>query len=91
MTLTTLYIRFDLFDVTSLKGRRSILNSVKERLKSYNVSVLDISGAYPKEAELAIAFLSPDSASAAQYREKIEAMIESRFPEYPYILEVEIL
>jgi uncharacterized protein YlxP (DUF503 family) len=84
-----MYLRFDLIDVTSLKGRRSVLNGVKERLKSYNVSLLDISGEYPKEAELALAFLSPDRASAARYRERIEALLERYFPQWPCDIEYE--
>lgn len=74
---------FELNDVESLKGRRAVLNSIKDRLKSFNVSVLDISSEYPKEATLAVAFLSPDRIMAAQYRSQLEAAIESRFPEYP--------
>lgn len=80
MTLCTLYLRFDLPEVHSLKGRRSLLNSLKERLKLFNVSLLDISGDYPKEAEIALAFLSHDDASAAHYKEAILQMLESRFP-----------
>ena len=91
MTATLVYLHFDLPDVHSLKGRRSILNSLKERLKSYNVSLLDISSEYPKEADLALAFLSPDSASAAQYRQKIEELLETRFSQWPCEIEYEIL
>lgn len=83
MIVCTMYLQFELIEVHSLKGRRSILNSLKERLKSFNVSVLDISSEYPKEATIAVAFLSPDLSSAAQYRQKIETMLESTFPEYP--------
>lgn len=83
MIVCTMYLQFDLPDVHSLKGRRSILNSLKERLKTFNVSVLDISSEYPKEASIALVFLSPDAVSAAQYRGRIETMIETRFPEYP--------
>ena len=82
MIICTMYLQFELLDVHSLKGRRSILNSLKERLKRFNVSIMDISSEYPKEAHLAVAFLSPNSALAAQYREKIEEMIVSRFPQY---------
>jgi uncharacterized protein YlxP (DUF503 family) len=89
--LCTMYLRFELIDVSSLKGRRSVLNGIKERLKSYNVSLLDLSGEYPKEAELALAFLSPDRAAAAQYRERIEATLERHFPEWPCDIEYEEL
>ena len=89
MIVCTMYLHLDLPDVHSLKGRRSILNSLKERLKTFNVSVLDISSEYPKEATIALAFLSPDTVSAEQYRRKIETMIESRFPEHPCEIDFE--
>lgn len=91
MTLCTMYLQLELFDVTSLKGRRSILNSIKERLKHYNISLLDISGDYPKEAELAIAFLSPDAATAAHYRERIETTVEKLYPQYPCDLTYDVI
>lgn len=91
MILCTMILSFELHDVHSLKGRRSILNSLKERLKSFNVSVLDISSEYPKEASVAVAFLSADRIMAAQYRQSIETMIETRFPEYPCDIEYEEL
>ncbi|MBN2870220.1 MAG: DUF503 domain-containing protein [Campylobacterales bacterium] len=89
MIICTMYLQFDLPDVHSLKGRRAILNSLKERLKSFNVSVLDISAEYPKEASIAVAFLSPDAIQAAQYRSRIETMIETRFPEHPCEIDFE--
>ncbi len=89
MIVCTMYLNFDLPDVHSLKGRRSILNSLKERLKTFNVSVLDISSEYPREASIALVFLSPDAVSAAQYRSRIETMIENRLPEYPCEIDFE--
>ena len=75
--------------VTSLKGRRSVTNSVKDKLKALNLSVMDISGEYAKEADIAFVFLSPNALNAAQYREKIEKMLEKNFSEYYYELEYE--
>jgi len=77
-------LHFELPHVHSLKGRRSIINGVKERLKAFNVSVMDVSGEYPKEADVAFVFLTSDSRSAAQYREKIEGMLERHFGEFVY-------
>lgn len=91
MTLCTLYLHFELPDVHSLKGRRQVLNSVKERLKRLNISLLDISGEYPKEAELAIAFLAPDAAFAASLRERIEQILETHYPHYLITTDYEIL
>ncbi|BDY13904.1 DUF503 family protein [Hydrogenimonas cancrithermarum] len=81
MTLTYATLTIDLPYVSSKKGRRAILNAIKDRLAALNCSVLDISGEYPKEAEIAIAFLSPDEQQAKQKIEKIETMLETRFPE----------
>jgi uncharacterized protein YlxP (DUF503 family) len=89
MIVCTMILQFELYDVHSLKGRRSILNSLKERLKSLNLSVLDVSSEYPKEATLAIAFLAADRAQAAQYRQTIEEIVETKFPQYPCDIEYE--
>jgi len=82
-------LHLELPDAHSLKGRRSITNSVREKLKAFNVSVLDISGEYPKEADIAFAFLTPDARTSAQYREKIEQMIERNFSALNYTLDYE--
>jgi uncharacterized protein YlxP (DUF503 family) len=82
-------LHFELPHVHSLKGRRSVINRVKEKLKTFNVSVMDISGEYPKEADITFVFLTPDSRSAAQYREKIEKMLERNVSEFPFELEYE--
>ena len=91
MIICSCILRFELIGVSSLKGRRSILNSLKEKLKKFNLSLLDISSEYPQEAELALVFLSPDKISAAQYREKIETLIERQFPQWPCEMEYEEL
>jgi uncharacterized protein YlxP (DUF503 family) len=75
--------------VHSLKGRRSVINSVKEKLKVFNLSLLDISGEYAKEADIVFVFLSQNALGAAQYREKIEKMLERNFSEYHFDLEYE--
>lgn len=82
-------LHFELPHVHSLKGRRSVTNGVKERLKSFNVSVLDTSGEYANEADIAVVFLSPDSRGAAQYRERIEQMLQRHFGEFHYELTYE--
>lgn len=91
MILCNCHLHMELPDISSLKGRRAVLNSLKEKLKSFNVSVLDLSGEYAKEADVVFVFLSPDARSAAQYREKIDAMLERNFSEYMYELEYEEL
>ncbi|MEJ2501649.1 MAG: hypothetical protein P8Y65_11155 [Campylobacterales bacterium] len=42
-----------------------------------------------KEADIALVFLTPDSRSAAQYRDKIERMLERNFSEFHYELSYE--
>ena len=91
MTLTYATLTLDLPYVASKKGRRAVLNAIKERLSSMNCSLLDVSGEYPKEGEIAIAFLSPDEQSAKQKIEKIESLIASRFPDIQTTLDYEIL
>ena len=79
----------ELPEVHSLKGRRAVLNSLKEKLKKFNVSLLDISGEYAKEADISFVFLSHNAKGAAQYREQIESMLEKNYSEYIYELEYE--
>jgi uncharacterized protein YlxP (DUF503 family) len=89
MILSNCHLHMELPDVHSLKGRRSVLNSLKEKLKKFNVSLLDISGEYAREADIAFIYLSHDGRKAAQYREEIESMLERNFSEYFYELECE--
>ncbi len=81
MTLTYATLTIDLPFAESKKGRRSVVNSIKERLSRMNCSVLDISGEYPKEAQIALSFLSRSEREAKQKIGKIETMLESRYPD----------
>jgi len=56
---------------------------------SLNLSVLDVSGEYAREADIAFVSLSQNSLGSAQYREKIEKMLERNFSEYHFDLEYE--
>ena len=83
------FLRLELPEAHSLKGRRQVVNSLKDRLKAFNLSVLDISSSYPKEAEIALAWLAHDPRQSAQIRQSIERLLERRFSEYLWELEVE--
>ncbi|MGC9351673.1 MAG: DUF503 family protein [Sulfurovum sp.] len=89
MILSNCHLHMELPEVHSLKGRRAVLNSLKEKLKKFNLSLLDISGEYAKEADVSFVYLSHDARRAAQYREEIESMLERNFSEYFYELEYE--
>jgi len=91
MTLTYATLTIDLPYAESKKSRRAVTNSIKERLKNMNCSVLDISGEYPKEAEIALAFLSSSEQEAKRKIEKTEQMLESRFPQIEASIEFELL
>jgi uncharacterized protein YlxP (DUF503 family) len=91
MIITNCILHLDLYDVASLKGRRSVLNKLKEKLKTFNVSVMDISGEYAKEADIAFVFLSPTPLESARYREQIETALTRLFPEYTIELDHEEL
>ena len=91
MHIVSAYIDLSLPYVHSLKGRRKILHSLKERLKHRNLSVLDISSEYPKEATLAICFLAPTKEDAHKKLQHIESLIHSTFPEIPFDLSYEII
>jgi len=91
MFIVSAYIDLPLPYVNSLKGRRKIVHSLKERLKHKNLSVLDISGEYPKEATLALCFLAPTKEDALKKIQHIESLIHSTFPEISFDLSYEIL
>jgi uncharacterized protein YlxP (DUF503 family) len=77
--------------VQSLKGRRKIVASIKERLKNKNISLLDASGEYPKEAQIALCFLSPNEAEAQKKLQSIEKILERYFSDIEYRLSYEII
>ncbi len=91
MIITNAIIEFELPFVEGLKGRRAVLNSLKEKLKRYNLSVLDISSEYPKEAALAVVFVSPDEKSALLYLQKIETLLYKNFPQFSFDIDYEML
>jgi len=89
MTLSHAILRLELPEAHSLKGRRRIVNSLKERLKAFNISVLDVSGSYVREAEIALAWLAHNPRQSAQIRQSVERVLERHFSEYPWDLEIE--
>ncbi len=91
MVIGNVLIRIDLPYVHSLKGRRAVLNRIKDLLKRVNVSVLDLSTEYAKEAELAIVYAAANEKLCAQVFQAIESMLEQRFPELQYEAEMEML
>ncbi len=91
MIIGNLLIRIELPYVESLKGRRSVTNRIKEALKKLNVSVLDVSSEYPKEAELAVVCAAANEKLAAQILQSIETLLEQRFPELQCEVESEML
>ena len=82
---------FELPFVFSLKERRKIVNSVKDRLKKFNVSVLDISGEYPKEASIAVVFAAHNEKLASEIQRKIEDFLYKTFPEIEFYFDVEVI
>ncbi len=91
MIITSALIEIDLPFVQSLKGRRAFLNSFKERLKKFNLSLLDVSGEYAKEATLEFVFLSHSESLAMQYLQEIEKALEKHASEIDFSLQYEML
>jgi len=90
MVIVNGYIDMKLPFASSLKGRRAVLNAIKEKLKKFNLSQLDISGEYPKEASIAVIFLSAGEKQAVQQLQKIESVLESSFPEVEFEISYEM-
>ena len=91
MVIVNLIIDFELPFVFSLKERRKIINSIKDKLKKFNISALDISDEYPKEASIAIAFLAHNEKQAEEIRKKIEDFLFKSFPEIEFIFDYEVI
>lgn len=91
MVIVNLITDFDLPYVFSLKERRKILNSIKNKLKKFNVSVLDISGEYPKEASIAIVYAAHNDKQAAEIRRSVEEFLFKHFPEIEFVFDIEII
>ncbi len=91
MVLCSVIVRFDLINISTLKGRRRVVNSIKDRLKRFNVSILDISGEYTKEAEIAMVFLSHSDQGVLNYLDKIEHFLYKNFGEYEFDIEYELI
>jgi uncharacterized protein YlxP (DUF503 family) len=89
MILIHAIVHLDIHSAHSLKGRRNIVNSIKERLKPVNISVLDISGNYAKEADLALAWLAHDSRQSAAIRQKIERVLDRYCGELEWEIDME--
>ena len=91
MILAYIQITIDLPYIHSLKGRRKILNSIKERLKKGNFSILDISGEYAKEASIAVALLTHNNKDLQKSLEFIESILDRFAGEIEYSLEYEVI
>jgi uncharacterized protein YlxP (DUF503 family) len=91
MVIVSLIVDFELPFAFSLKDRRKIINSIKDKLKKFNVSILDISGEYVKEATLAIVFLAHNEKQAGEIKRRIEDFLFRNFPEIEFFIEEEII
>lgn len=91
MLIVSLILDFELPFVFSLKERRKIVNSIKDKLKKFNVSILDISGEYPKEASIAVCYLAHNEKQAEEIYKSIEKFLEKNFPEIEFYIEKEII
>lgn len=84
------YIDIQLPFASGLKGRRAVLHAIKEKLRKFNLSQLDVSGEYPKEASIAVIFLCANEQQAVQQLQKIESVLESSFPEVEFEINYEM-
>jgi uncharacterized protein YlxP (DUF503 family) len=91
MVIVNMIADFDLPFVFSLKERRKIISSIKDKLKKFNLSIIDISGEYPKEASIAIVFAAHNEKQAGEIRKKIEDFLYRNFPEIEFYFNVEII
>ncbi len=91
MQIVYFLLTLDLPYVQSLKGRRKIVSSIKERLKNRNISILDASGEYPKEAQIAGVFLATSKTDIQKKLQSIEKILERYFSDIHYTLSYDII
>ncbi len=91
MLIVNLQLNLFLPYAQSLKGRRKIVHSLKERLSRHNLSILDLSGEYVKEADIAIAFLALNQKAVSQKIATIEDILNRYFGEIEYSIDYEII
>ena len=84
-------LTIDLPHVHSLKGRRKIVNSIKDHFKNKNICVADVSSEYAKEAVLELLFFAPSQNEANNKIERIEQTLQERFSDIEFSLQYEIL
>lgn len=77
--------------IHSLKGRRAIIASIKDRLKRFNMAVADLSGEYPKEALIALLFFATDRDEIERKISKIEEILARFGGEIEYDIEYQII
>jgi len=75
--------------VETIKGKRAVVNSLKDKLKSKNISLLDISSSYNKEAEVAFAFLVTDQKAKQRYILELERFLDRYFGEFEIEIDYE--
>ena len=91
MLIVYAIITINLPFASSLKGRRKIINSIKDRLKHQNIAVADLSSEYPKEAALALLFFAKSQNDANNKIAKIDNLLASFFSDIEYDIEYEII
>lgn len=90
MIILAIHLELELPFVHGLKERRKLLHSLKERLKKFNASVIDLSGEYPREGQIGVAVACGSEESAAGALEKIRRFMDSEAFEYEYTIQYEI-
>ncbi len=91
MLIVHALLTLDLPYIHSLKGRRKILSSIKERLKNQNMAVVDLSGEYPKEGVVALCFFAANEQEANNKIEKLQKVLERQFLDLEFTINYEIL
>ena len=91
MVITSIVVDFEMLDATSLKDRRKVINSIRDKLKKFNISFLDISREYPKEASFAICYITHNEAMAKEIKQKIDSFLYKNFPQYQFNFDEEYI
>lgn len=90
MVILAVHLELVLPFVHGLKERCKLLSSLKERLKKFNASIIDLSGEYPREGQLGMVLACGSEKSAVGVLERIRLFLDLEAFEYEYTIQHEI-
>ncbi|MBB5022106.1 DUF503 family protein [Desulfurispira natronophila] len=90
MIIAAASIRLRMLHPGGLKGRRKVLHSLSRRIRTRNISVIDVSGEYAMEGELFAVAAVHSEAQGRELAQNLERLLAQHASEYEYELNWEL-